>query len=329
VRVAVVAVLAAAALFVSAGPVAASQADVDRAQKAANQAAADYAAAQTRLSLVEAQIADLQNKRTATTTALDALSGALRSAAIDQYVRGRNAGPEVDLGLDLAAESRRSTLASFVTKSATDDVDRFRALTADLASAEKQLADRQKEAATITTQAQSRTAAAQNELAKLQKAETARKAQEAAQQRANEAAAKSAGPIIINTSGSWLCPVQGAVAFTDSFGAPRAGGRRHQGTDMLSPRGTPIVTNVSGSVRRSDNGAGGIGYYLEGDDGNEYYGAHLQQYVGGTGHVEKGTVIGYVGNTGDAAGGPTHLHFEIHPGGGPAVNPYSTLTQYC
>ncbi|MEA3056776.1 MAG: hypothetical protein QOD30_2208, partial [Actinomycetota bacterium] len=86
---------------------------------------------------------------------------------------------------------------------------------------------------------------------------------------------------------------------------------------------------VSGSVRRHDNSLGGISYYLEGVDGNEYYGAHLDSYAGRTGQVPQGTVIGYVGNTGDARGGATHLHFEIHPGGGSSVNPYPTLRQYC
>jgi murein DD-endopeptidase MepM/ murein hydrolase activator NlpD len=127
-----------------------------------------------------------------------------------------------------------------------------------------------------------------------------------------------------------MCPVQGPHSFSNDYGAPRGGGsRRHQGVDILSPRGTPVVANVSGSVRRHDNGLGGISYYLEGVDGNEYYGAHLESYAGRTGQVAQGTVIGYVGNSGDARGGPTHLHFEIHPGGGGSVNPYPTLRQYC
>jgi murein DD-endopeptidase MepM/ murein hydrolase activator NlpD len=127
-----------------------------------------------------------------------------------------------------------------------------------------------------------------------------------------------------------MCPVQGPHAFSNDYGAPRGGGTRsHQGVDILAPGGTPVVANVAGSVRRHDNSLGGISYYLEGVDGNEYYGAHLQSYAGRTGQVAQGTVIGYVGNTGDARGGATHLHFEIHPGGGRSVNPYPTLKQYC
>jgi murein DD-endopeptidase MepM/ murein hydrolase activator NlpD len=126
-----------------------------------------------------------------------------------------------------------------------------------------------------------------------------------------------------------MCPVQGPRAFSNDWGQPRSGGRRHQGTDILSPRGTPIVANVSGTVRPHNSGLGGISYYLRGDDGNTYFGTHLDSLSGVSGRVAQGTVIGRVGNTGNARGGPPHLHFEIHPGGGGPVNPYPTLARYC
>ncbi len=130
-------------------------------------------------------------------------------------------------------------------------------------------------------------------------------------------------------TGAWVCPVQGPRAFTNDWGQPRSGGRRHQGNDILSLRGTPVVANVSGRVRPHQSGLGGISYYLTGDDGNTYYGTHLDSLSGASGPVAQGEVLGYVGNSGNAAGGPTHLHFEIHPGGGGAVNPFPTLSRYC
>ncbi len=65
-----------------------------------------------------------------------------------------------------------------------------------------------------------------------------------------------------------------------------------------------------------------------GVDGNRYYLAHLDSY-GQLGQVVKGTVIGFVGDTGNAIYSTPHLHFEIHPGGGAAVNPTPTIAAYC
>ncbi len=128
-------------------------------------------------------------------------------------------------------------------------------------------------------------------------------------------------------SGSWICPVQGPVSFSDTWGAPRSGGRTHKGVDMMSPEGTPVVAPVSGFVEHRGNSIGGESFHLNGDDGNYYYGTHLSAY-GASGQVEAGVVIGYVGETGNAT--TPHLHFEIHPGGyGGAVNPYPTVAAAC
>ena len=123
------------------------------------------------------------------------------------------------------------------------------------------------------------------------------------------------------------CPVSGAVSFIDSWGFPRSGGRRHKGVDMMARTGTPIVAPVAGSVTHRSNSVGGRSFYLNGNDGNSYYGTHMSGY-GESGSVSAGTVVGYVGDDGNAAGMP-HLHFEIHPGGGAAVNPYSATRAAC
>jgi murein DD-endopeptidase MepM/ murein hydrolase activator NlpD len=116
-----------------------------------------------------------------------------------------------------------------------------------------------------------------------------------------------------------LCPMNGS-AYGDSWGAPRSGGRSHEGVDMLAPMGTPIYAVVSGSVNFRQNRLGGNAVSLIGDNGNRYYYAHLASYEGTSRRVNQGDVIGYNGDTGNATGTP-HLHFEIHPGGGLAVNP--------
>jgi murein DD-endopeptidase MepM/ murein hydrolase activator NlpD len=136
-----------------------------------------------------------------------------------------------------------------------------------------------------------------------------------------------APPLQIN---GYVCPVRGPHHFTDDFGDPRPGGRRHQGNDILSPYGTPVVAVTTGIIKTNYSRNGGISLYLEGTDGNEYFYAHNSRNVAGTGQrVSTGEVIGYVGNTGDARGGPTHVHFERHPDGGPAVDPYPFLVRVC
>lgn len=121
-----------------------------------------------------------------------------------------------------------------------------------------------------------------------------------------------------------ICPVQGFSAYGDSWGAPRSGGRRHQGVDMLAPTGTPLQAVVSGNLVQGTNRLGGITVSLQGDNGNRYYYAHLSAYEAPPGRVEQGVVVGYIGDSGNATGVP-HLHFEIHPGGGVAVNPYPSV----
>jgi murein DD-endopeptidase MepM/ murein hydrolase activator NlpD len=121
-----------------------------------------------------------------------------------------------------------------------------------------------------------------------------------------------------------ICPVQGASAYGDTWGAPRSGGRWHQGVDMLAPMGTPLQAVVSGFVSQRRNTLGGITLTLLGDNGNRYYYAHLSAYEGAGGPVTQGQVIGYLGDSGNATGVP-HLHFEIHPSGGVAVNPTASV----
>jgi murein DD-endopeptidase MepM/ murein hydrolase activator NlpD len=124
-----------------------------------------------------------------------------------------------------------------------------------------------------------------------------------------------------------ICPVQGPVSFVDSFGWPRPGGRTHQGIDMMAPYGTPVVATHDGNAVRAPNTLGGnaVILYHAGSSDWTYY-AHFSSY-GAAGQVGAGTVIGYVGSTGDTS--VNHLHFEYHPGGGAAIDPYGMLLAVC
>jgi murein DD-endopeptidase MepM/ murein hydrolase activator NlpD len=129
-----------------------------------------------------------------------------------------------------------------------------------------------------------------------------------------------------------MCPVDGPHYVVNGFGAPRGGGtRRHQGNDIMSPRGTPVVAVVDGTLSIRTGGLGGNSWLLQGGGALFYY-AHLNDFSAGDGQfVHAGQLIGHVGNTGDAAGGPTHVHFEIHPGQGwtQAIDPYPSLSKVC
>ncbi|MGH2555805.1 MAG: M23 family metallopeptidase, partial [Actinomycetota bacterium] len=141
-----------------------------------------------------------------------------------------------------------------------------------------------------------------------------------------EAAARAVGGGALRA-----CPVGQPRAFSDDFGDPRSGGRRHQGNDIVAPRGTPVYAAQPGRFEQTYNDLGGISAYVYGDSGDTTYYAHLDSYAGvpNGSHVPAGTMIGHVGNTGNARGGVYHLHFEYHPGGGGAVNPYRLLRAVC
>jgi len=96
---------------------------------------------------------------------------------------------------------------------------------------------------------------------------------------------------------------------------------------MMSPYGTPLVAAVSGVASFKTTSLGGNSISLDGNDGNRYFYAHLSSWEGSSRSVSAGEVVGYVGHTGDTTA--NHLHFEIHPGGGAAVDPYPTVRKYC
>jgi hypothetical protein len=119
------------------------------------------------------------------------------------------------------------------------------------------------------------------------------------------------------TVGGYVFPVYGPASFSDDFGAARADTGWHHGNDVFAPLGAPVLAVTDGTLFLVGwNTVGGNRFWLRDLQGNEFYYAHLSAFspLARNGeHVKAGDVIGFVGNTGDAAGTPTHLHFEIHP----------------
>lgn len=126
-------------------------------------------------------------------------------------------------------------------------------------------------------------------------------------------------------------PVEGVPPenLRNTWGAARSEGRTHQGIDIFAPRNTQVLSATHGFVaRRGWNRLGGRVITVTGPGGYHHYYAHLEAWdlpdVGDW--VEAGQVLGYVGNTGNAAGTPPHLHYGIYEMGGEAINPYPLLT---
>ncbi|HEY2295258.1 MAG TPA: M23 family metallopeptidase [Thermoanaerobaculia bacterium] len=127
-------------------------------------------------------------------------------------------------------------------------------------------------------------------------------------------------------------PVQGIEPsqLADTWGAARSEGRTHEGIDIFAPRGTPVIASTHGVVvRKGLNRLGGQVVGVIGPAGWYHYYAHLDAWstVGFGDWVEVGTVLGYVGDTGNAKGTPTHLHYGIYVRG-PATNPYPLLNPH-
>ncbi len=128
---------------------------------------------------------------------------------------------------------------------------------------------------------------------------------------------------------SYVFPVAGGAHYGHDFGAPRADTGFHEGSDLFAPEGTPLVAVQNGVLHNVGwNRLGGWRLWIEDTNGNWFYYAHLSAYapIAKNGaHVSAGDVVGFVGHTGDAISTPSHLHFEIHPGGQWAVPPYDYL----
>jgi murein DD-endopeptidase MepM/ murein hydrolase activator NlpD len=270
---------------------------------------------------LEVLSADNLTDATIEQTLLD-MDGALSAAALtelqdalDQYETQLEAQ---QTALEAAEDARAEAEATFADLESTLSAQaQFVASVQDaLAAQAGQPALDPDQAAADAARRQQITTALNAAVAARQAADAARQEEEARRQRIE--------------AGIMFCPVDGPVDFIDSWGFARSGGRSHKGVDMMADHGVPTVAPVSGEVQHRGSSLGGLSWYVYGDNGNMYYGTHLQGYENqGVGWVEAGTVIGYVGSSGNASASGPHLHFEIHPGGGAAVNPYPATAAAC
>ncbi|MCU4386389.1 M23 family metallopeptidase [Acinetobacter haemolyticus] len=128
-------------------------------------------------------------------------------------------------------------------------------------------------------------------------------------------------------------PVKGVSrsALSDTWGAARSQGRRHEGIDIMAARGTKVYSATDGLVADlRNNNLGGKVVWILGPSGSWHYYAHLDRHKRGLNvgdYVRKGEHIGYVGNTGNARHTAPHLHYGIYLNGKGrgAVNPFPYL----
>ena len=125
-------------------------------------------------------------------------------------------------------------------------------------------------------------------------------------------------------------PVDGVkpAQLRDSWGNARSGGRRHEGIDIFAPRGTRVVASTPGIVARvGTDPLGGLVVWVLGPGGQRHYYAHLDRHSGfrAGDRVDVGDTLGTVGTSGNARGGPAHLHYGIYSGTRGAIDPYPLL----
>ena len=321
-------------------PPTASGDDIAEVRARAQAATQDLADAEARLGEISEDISTTQHQTDVARQAIGGLRSQVQEIAVQQYIRPTDV---YLLGGDLTRLARADALARIVTHGDTDALDAYQGAREDLAAASAHLEALQADQAEAIADLEARQDDLQAELARLEEVERQRRAAEEAARRqaaalaaAAAAAANDAPPADTGGDGGGggarhpraaaASPARCPAPRSSTRGARPRDGHTHQGVDMMAVEGAPVYAPASGNVEHREVGVGGLSFFLYGDNGDTYFGTHMSGYAGG-GHVAAGTLIGYVGQTGNA--GTPHLHFEIWPGGGAAVNPYPATAAAC
>jgi len=331
-RVALAASLAVSAIVAAPQPEAQAQAGLqearDRAAGLATQldiAAARYEEVWAAVEAATFELEELERRSGELALEVAALDEKLAERARDLFMRGATSSFELLLGEGgPAASIERAGLASVLQQRDTALLEEARAARLALGQTVALVEVRRADLAVLEAEAEQARAAVAREL-------------DAAQRQVRGLEALAARQRLIQNarqSGLYSCIMdRRLVSFRDTWGAPRSGGRRHQGTDVMAPFNVPVYAFTNGVVlRRSSSRLGGLSLYLRGDDGATYFYAHLNGYTsaGVAGRrVVAGEHIGYNGYTGNATRSAPHVHFERQPAGGARHNPFPYLVAAC
>lgn len=341
--------------------------EIQAARDRANEAAQALFDAQSLIDTLSLEIAEAQKELIAVEAESSEMRRSLEASAVRRFTQSGGSSFILLGDLDEANDELAAEVLTAVTvETATVELDDFDAVIKEVDEARTRLERRQAEAEQASIDYAALQQRTEDEIERLieveeqrqideaierelqrQREERARQDAVASQAAANrQSAASAAAPSSNSGSGDssggsappatsppsnagrrMTCPIRGNYAFADTWGAPRSGGRRHEGVDMIAPSGTTLVAAESGTVRFSTNRLGGNAAWITGNSGTKYYYAHLLGFTGGNRSVSQGEQIGTVGQTGNA--GTPHLHLQIHPGGGTAVNPYPYVRAVC
>jgi murein DD-endopeptidase MepM/ murein hydrolase activator NlpD len=288
------------------------------------EAAGDLEGLEERIDGIEAEVAALADRDAELRAELDEVSATLQARARAAFMRGDGGALEAIIsGASPGEAAERAAMLESLSLRDQGTLEAAAALRVGLEQNRQLREGRLAELGDLQAEFADRVATLEAELAEAQQQERFFELQARRQREIDTAFA----------TGIYSCPVGDPVFFRDTWGDPRSGGRSHKGVDMMAPHGTPIYAIHSGTITRMKSGGlGGITLYMFGDDGTQYYYAHLQGYADGVGvgtRVDAGDLIAYNGSSGNADASAPHVHFEVHPGGGGAVNPYPWAAAAC
>jgi murein DD-endopeptidase MepM/ murein hydrolase activator NlpD len=292
---------------------------LDAAREEANHLAERIASLQSEQARLESEIAEAEEAIPLLRIHAAILRQTVKDRAVELYVGHGSRLDQLVSTESVSDGARAATLTGTIAKHDTD-------LAADLRDTARELEVREEQLRTQRAELQHTL----DDLAPLQEQLQQRLAVASAAYEKVRAAVerqRRAGRPTNADSGASACPVAGFAVLTGEFGELRPGGKAHTGVDLATVTGTPVVAVVDGVMRHEVGGAGGNAAWLAGSDQVSYYYAHFSRYEGVDRAVKAGDVIGYVGMTGNATG--PHLHFEMHPAAGVAVDPFPLLLALC
>ncbi|MEX2274229.1 MAG: peptidoglycan DD-metalloendopeptidase family protein [Actinomycetota bacterium] len=334
--------------------ISAKQRELDGLQAQSDQLAFELDAANGELANAKAQLLEIQAKLDEVKAQYEERVTMLEDRAREAFMAG--AGSTVDFLLGASSISDLSDRAEYVDQITAADSD----IAAEVGALRDLLADREKELQKLEAERERAVAKLADRQAQMQEqfdaqqalldqiqAEKAKQEQivsKLGKQYREQLLAQSGYSGTIGNGVLQACPVDAPMSFGDSFGAPRytGGYHPHAGNDIFAPMGTPIRATFPGTASVASNTIGGLSVKVTGASGYTYN-AHLSA-LGTIGAVQAGDIIGYVGDSGNAAGTSPHNHFEYHPNAipanwpksaygyavvGDAINPYPLLSAVC